>query len=227
MRVFIWSLALSFGVAWLSGKPGILHDWAGYAAGALVLVRVAWGFLGPAMRGSRSSCVRRRVFDYLKSIAAGSEARFIGHNPAGGAMIVALMPRLAATAATGWMMTTDAFWGVNRAQKLHSALAHGLLLLVLAHLGASRLRACGIAKTCLARCSRATSAPRTWRRRLTALGPFSSRSSRISRRKRDPEARMVVRGRAVKSVQFGDRRDEAEAEPLPGELRAASARSKR
>ena len=32
-------------------------------------------------------------------------------------------------------MTTDAFWGSTALQRLHSALAHGVLLLVLAHLG--------------------------------------------------------------------------------------------
>jgi cytochrome b len=50
-------------------------------------------------------------------------------------MIVALLVSLAATAATGWMLTTDAFWGSVTVQRLHSVLAHGVLLLILAHLG--------------------------------------------------------------------------------------------
>ena len=39
------------------------------------------------------------VFAYLGAIARGSEARFVGHNPAGGATIVALLIVIAATGA--------------------------------------------------------------------------------------------------------------------------------
>ena len=134
VRAFHWSLALSFAVAWLSGEgPERLHELAGYAAGALVIARVAWGFLGTGYaRFSQFVRSPAAVVDYLKSVAAGSERRFVGHNPAGGAMIVALLASLAATAATGWMLTTDAFWGSVTLQRLHSVLAHGVLLLVLA-----------------------------------------------------------------------------------------------
>jgi cytochrome b len=137
VRAFHWSLALSFAVAWLSGEgPERLHELAGYAAGALVVARIAWGFLGTGY-ARFSGFIRSpaAVVDYLKSVVAGSERRFIGHNPAGGAMIVALLVSLAATAAMGWMLTTDAFWGSVTVQRLHSVLAHGVLLLVLAHLG--------------------------------------------------------------------------------------------
>ena len=136
VRVFHWSLALSFAIAWLSAQSWeALHDWAGYAAGSLVLARVLWGFLGaPYARFAQFVRSPRTVVAYLKAIATGSEARFIGHNPAGGAMIVALLIAMAATATTGWMLTTDALWGATWAQRLHSLVAHGLLLLVLGHL---------------------------------------------------------------------------------------------
>ena len=136
MRTLHWSLALCFAVAWLSGEgPETLHNLAGYAAGALVLGRVAWGFLGSGYaRFSQFVRSPAAVVAYLKSIAAGSERRFIGHNPAGGAMIVVLMAALAATVATGWLLTTDAFWGSTGAQRAHSIVAHGVLLLVAVHL---------------------------------------------------------------------------------------------
>ena len=136
VRAFHWCLALSFAVAWFSARGWeALHDWAGYAAGSLVVVRIAWGFLG-ARYARFQHFVRspQTVLAYLKAIATGSEARFVGHNPAGGAMIVALLIGMAATATTGWMLTTDALWGSSSAQKLHSVVAHGLLLLVLGHL---------------------------------------------------------------------------------------------
>lgn len=136
VRLFHWGLVLSFAVAWLSSRSWEqLHDWAGYAAAALVLSRAAWGVIGT--RYSRfSHFVRspRVVLDYLAAIARGDEARHIGHNPAGGAMVVALMLTMVCTAFTGWLLTTDAFWGVTWMQHLHNLLAHGILALVCLHI---------------------------------------------------------------------------------------------
>jgi len=136
VRTFHWALALSLAVAWLSGEGSErLHELAGYTVAALVIARIAWGFLGPAYaRFSQFVRPPGAVADYLKSVVSGSEARFIGHNPAGGAMIVVLLASLAATAATGWMLTTDAFWGSIAVQRLHSIFAHGVLILVAVHL---------------------------------------------------------------------------------------------
>ena len=88
-----------------------------------------------ATRASPSSCGRREtVIAYLRAIRDGSERRYIGHNPAGGAMIVVLLAAMAATAVSGWLLTTDAFWGSTIMQHVHSALAHGVLALVVVHL---------------------------------------------------------------------------------------------
>ena len=136
VRLFHWTLALSLAIVWLSAQSfEALHIWSGYAAGALVALRVAWGFVG-AGYARFSQFVRHpnTVLSYLRDVARGREARFVGHNPAGGAMILALLGGLVASAFTGWMLTTDALWGVRWAQRLHSLVAHGLLLLVLGHL---------------------------------------------------------------------------------------------
>jgi cytochrome b len=137
VRAFHWALALSFAVAWLSAeRMELVHNAAGAVAGALVAARVVWGLVGP--RYARFSQFVRSpatVLAYLGAIAEGSEPRFIGHNPAGGAMIVALLAAMAAAVATGWLLTTDAFWGSEGAQQVHSIVAHGVMLLVLAHLG--------------------------------------------------------------------------------------------
>jgi cytochrome b len=136
VRMFHWTLALSFAVAWLSGEGSErLHELAGYTVAGLVLARVTWGFLGPPYaRFSQFVRPPGAVIAYLKSIAAGSEPRFIGHNPAGGTMIVVLLASLAATAFTGWMLTTDAYWGSVPIKRLHSILADGVLILVAVHL---------------------------------------------------------------------------------------------
>jgi cytochrome b len=137
LRTLHWALALSFIATWLSAETSEhTHELTGYVAGALVVARIAWGFLGPGYaRFSQFVRSPSAVASYLKSIASGSERRFIGHNPAGGAMIVVLLASMAATVATGWMLSTDSFWGSHAAQRLHSILARGVLLLVCLHLG--------------------------------------------------------------------------------------------
>ena len=48
-------------------------------------------------------------------------------------MIVALLLTLTAVGASGWLMTTDAFFGSEAAEEVHEALANGLLGLVALH----------------------------------------------------------------------------------------------
>lgn len=137
VRLFHWSLVASFAIAWFTSEDvAALHHWAGYAAAALITLRLVWGLIGSRyarfaqfLRGPRAT------MDYLRDIAAGREQRHLGHNPAGAAMIVTLMAVMALTAVTGWMETTNRWFGVDWVQELHSLAAHGLLLLVLVHLG--------------------------------------------------------------------------------------------
>ncbi len=113
VRVFHWGLVLAIATAWLSaGEWQAVHEVAGYTAAALIAIRLVWGVIGP--REARFSAFVRRpavVIGYLKDIAAGRERRFLGHNPAGGAMIVALILAIIAQASMGYLLTTDAFFG--------------------------------------------------------------------------------------------------------------------
>lgn len=135
VRIFHWSLVASFGLAWLtSDRSGDIHHWFGYAAATLVVVRLVWGIVGP--RYARFlDFVRspRVIFGYLRDIRSGTEVRYLGHNPAGGAMVVVLLAGVLATAFTGWMETTDAYFGVQWVEVIHSIFAHGLLILVGLH----------------------------------------------------------------------------------------------
>lgn len=136
VRLFHWSLVTSFVIAWFTANSWeTMHYWAGYAAGALIIVRLIWGLVGtPYARFSQFVRHPMTIMKYLIAMAKGNEARHMGHNPAGGAMVLALMAAMAATAFTGWLMTTDAYFGVAWVQKLHDLIAHGLLLLVFIHL---------------------------------------------------------------------------------------------
>lgn len=125
VRVFHWSQVALIGTAWLTEDgPKWLHENAGYALAVLVALRLAWGFVGP--RHARfSDFVRgpRAVARYLGELGRRREQRHLGHNPAGGAMIVALLVAVAATILTGWLQTTDMFWGSTAMQEIHEVAA--------------------------------------------------------------------------------------------------------
>ena len=65
--------------------------------------------------------------------------RYLGHNPAGGAMIIALLAMLVGISATGFMMTTDAFWGTQWVEDLHEGLVYVTLGLIALQRGGRRL----------------------------------------------------------------------------------------
>lgn len=137
VRVFHWSQAALIALAWLTAdEVKWLHEWSGYLVGALIGLRVFWGFLGTE-HARFSDFVRgpRAIIAYLGDLLHRRERRYLGHNPAGGAMIVALLTVTAATALTGWLQTTDAFWGSQRMEDLHESLANLILVLVAFHVG--------------------------------------------------------------------------------------------
>ncbi|QPC95232.1 cytochrome b/b6 domain-containing protein [Mesorhizobium sp. INR15] len=137
VRCFHWALVLCFATAWFTSHSSeVFHHIAGYAAAALVAIRLVWGFVGtPYARFSQFVRDPVTVLHYLLAILSGREARYIGHNPAGGAMVIALIAAMGSTALTGWLMTTDAYFGVSWIEAAHSLAAHGLLLFVFLHIG--------------------------------------------------------------------------------------------
>lgn len=139
VRVFHWSLVASFAVAFLSGEERdlrTLHYWAGYAAAALVGLRVLWGLVGTHYaRFSQFVHGPRTTLDYVKDVITGREARYLGHNPAGGVMVILLLISILGVSLTGHLMTTDAFWGSEEMEEAHEILANGMLVLVALHIG--------------------------------------------------------------------------------------------
>lgn len=99
-----WALAAAFVVAWFSGEESLrTHVWAGYAVAAIVGIRIAWGFVGPRNARFRSFVrAPAATLAYLRDIATGRAKRYVGHNPAGGAMIAALLLCLVVTSVSGF-----------------------------------------------------------------------------------------------------------------------------
>jgi cytochrome b len=136
VRVFHWGLVASFTVAWISGDDWkTLHLWAGYSAAALITMRLVWGVIGtPHARFGRFVRSPLVVANYLKDVATGREVRHLGHNPAGGAMILVLLTTLVGLCVSGWLLTTDAFWASEVMENIHETLANFALVLVGLHI---------------------------------------------------------------------------------------------
>ena len=103
IRVFHWSLVLAFLVSYLTEDDVLLlHVWAGYFIGILIVARIVWGFVG-SQHARFSDFVRppKLALDYLKASLQFRAQRYVGHNPIGGLMVVALLLMLAITVVTG------------------------------------------------------------------------------------------------------------------------------
>ncbi|MFZ2103289.1 MAG: cytochrome b/b6 domain-containing protein [Oricola sp.] len=145
VRIFHWSLVGLFAFAFLTGDEWEkAHILAGYIVAGLIAFRVVWGLIGP--RHARFTDFVRgpgTVATYVRDALAMKAQRHIGHNPAGGAMILALLLAIAGIATTGYMMTTDAFWGVEWVEDAHEMLVYGTLGLIALHVGGVILASVG------------------------------------------------------------------------------------
>jgi cytochrome b len=128
VRLFHWGLAAAVLIAFVSDGERTVHESAGYVALALVAVRLLWGVIGPTY-ARFSSFVRgpRAVLAYLGDIVHRRAGRHLGHNPAGGAMIVALLLLVLVAGVSGWMSETDRFFAVRWVEVLHSVSADALI----------------------------------------------------------------------------------------------------
>ena len=107
-----------------------LHVFVGYVVMGLIAARLVWGVIGPKharwwefVRGPRA------IKAYLGDVLRGHPARYLGHNPAGGAMAVALIAGLVLTTLSGL-----AAQSVHGLKDVHELIAYATLCLVPLHL---------------------------------------------------------------------------------------------
>ena len=103
IRIGHWTLVIAFFTAYFTEDDFmVLHVWTGYIVGAYLLTRILWGFVGSKhVRFSSFVNPPAKIFGYLKNLITRKPEHYIGHNPAGGAMVIALLFSLAGTTLTG------------------------------------------------------------------------------------------------------------------------------
>lgn len=141
VRIFHWGLVACIALNEFVIDDGErVHQWIGYAAGALVLARIVWGFVGTRhARFADFWPTPARLRAHLADLRAGRHGTHAGHNPLGALMMLALLAVVLALGVTGWLQTTDAFWGEEWLQELHEELAEALLGLAGVHVAAALL----------------------------------------------------------------------------------------
>jgi len=134
VRVSHWSLLLASIVVWGSAEEQAwLHEQTGYFILALIGLRVLWGLIGSRhARFSDFLYGPEKTLAYMKRLGAGRPQSYLGHNPAGGWMVVALLCAMLAAGASGVLMGTGdpEFW-----EDLHEGFADLTLFLVVVHVG--------------------------------------------------------------------------------------------
>lgn len=139
VRIFHWGLVTCVVLNQFVLEDGkAAHEWAGYTASALVLARIVWGFVGSRhARFSDFFPTPGRLARHFQALRRGEHPFYLGHNPLGALMMLALMALVLALGVTGWMQTTDAYFGEEWLMELHEFLAHALLVAAGLHAAAA------------------------------------------------------------------------------------------
>ncbi|MGR9045129.1 MAG: cytochrome b/b6 domain-containing protein [Gammaproteobacteria bacterium] len=147
LRLFHWLMVAGFFAAYFTEEDFLtLHVWAGYLVFGLLMFRLIWGFIGYRYaRFSNFVCTPSQSIGYVKELMTGKAKRYLGHNPAGAAMIVLLLLSLLITTATGFAVygaeeqagplagviaKNGHFW-----EELHEFFANFTVFLVVLHVG--------------------------------------------------------------------------------------------
>jgi cytochrome b len=149
VRIFHWALVGGFATAFIVEDDLLgVHVWAGYLVLSLIAVRLVWGLIGT--RHARFSDFVRKPSDvlaYIRDALRLRAPRYLGHNPAGGAMVIALMIAVALTGLSGlavygaeelsgplapMMSALPGSWG-HFFEEVHEVMANLTLALIVAH----------------------------------------------------------------------------------------------
>ena len=149
IRFFHWALVSAFIIAYITEDDFLtIHSWAGYLILTLLSIRFVWGFIGTRYaRFSDFAYGPTNIIQFLKDTLRLSAKRYLGHNPAGGAMVFLLMFSLLITTTSGvvllgaeehagpvahWFSQPESKWA-DVLEEVHEFFANFTLFLVFVH----------------------------------------------------------------------------------------------
>jgi len=150
VRFFHWALVSAFTIAYITEDDFLtIHSWAGYLILSLLCIRFVWGFIGTRYaRFSDFTYSPKNIIQFLKDTLHLSARRYLGHNPAGGAMVFLLMLSLFITTVSGvvlfgvaeqagplahWFTQSESMWA-DVLEDGHEFFANLSLFLVFLHI---------------------------------------------------------------------------------------------
>lgn len=150
-RMFHWAIVICFTLSWWSVENHEMewHYRAGMAALALLVFRIAWGFVGTSTaRFATFISGPRRVLAYARTLPMRKPGQTAGHNPLGGWSVIALLALMLGQVGLGlFAVDTDGLesgplsWLVEfengrRAAQWHGLIFNVLVALIAVHVGA-------------------------------------------------------------------------------------------
>lgn len=138
IRLFHWALVAGFAAnALFTDDESALHEWVGYAVVGLIALRLVWGLIGSRhARFANFMPSARAALDQAQDIATGRHRVHLGHTPLGALMILNLLGTILLIGATGYLMTTNAYWGVEWVKEAHEVLVGWAEISIVVHIAA-------------------------------------------------------------------------------------------
>ena len=149
VRISHWTLVIAISIAFISEDDYLtIHSWAGYTVLSLLTIRILWGFVGTKhAKFSDFVFSKKDITQFVKDTFSLKAKRYLGHNPAGGTMVILLIISLLITACNGLVIfateegqgplvfllsDTSPFWG-DIIEEVHEFFANFILFLIAVH----------------------------------------------------------------------------------------------
>lgn len=149
VRIFHWTLVIAFSIAFISEDDYLMiHSWAGYTILSLLIIRILWGFVGTKhAKFSDFVFSKQDITQFIKDTFSLKAKRYLGHNPAGGAMVILLILSVLLTGCSGLILfaieegqgplafllsEVSSSWG-DIVEEIHEFFANFTLFLIAVH----------------------------------------------------------------------------------------------
>lgn len=136
IRIYHWSLVtIVVSNLWLNEEGDPWHNWLGYTACALILLRFFWGFIGgPYVRWSAFFPTWTRLKEFIPLLIKRRDPRILTHNPLAAVAMISMLTLVIGLGISGYLLEeTDRFFGDEFMEEVHEVFANLLMVLMGIH----------------------------------------------------------------------------------------------